>query len=1248
MPPVARVEQFELVSGEESARPAWGRFAFRRTARSSRRGDGHVPGSATGLRYAKVATACVGVLLVYWFGIILPLQRFGVKLWPIDGRFPEAHILLLEADQARPDAHGIVALQQGRLAAITPNLDGIAADGVRFTRAYSSTPICTPARLALLTGRSPFRHGMRSYQPHVPPPFEGRMELVQTLEALSYYTAVVGKNHYGVVGGEAAQAEGRPFEMHGFIESHLYEGLLEYDSRSSAFVRLDDYGEFFRKNCHECDPLDEGPVLSVRDDGTVAGSGETPRRAAWRDVPGATPFNSAKGYAWPHAEYLHPTAWTSATAVSVFARWNAIRDDTPKVSKPLFLKVSFHRPHSPYDPPERWLRRILERWDGIAAPAAGTWDAPATAAAECTARERRYCGASCGYQSYCGALPEHDARLVRAHYYASLSFVDEQAGLLLSAMRQAKNVWANTFVLYTSDHGDALGDHGLWRKGWPYEQVATVPFYVRWPNAFDGYLRVRRGSELQHLVELRDVFPTLASVAGVVDLPTAANSSSNPSEDAPDGRSLLPLLQGNQTAVATWRDTLLLELAMCNFNGTNWAALTDGRHKYVRHLNDGREQLFDLSRDPYEMRDLAADEPSTLAEWRARLYDRFAREGRGSKWSPTSTARCEEFEDLSRREQPAQALGAGEGRDAPAAARSTASVGKAPDGLPSGAATRPNIVLFLSDDQDLLLGGMQPMRRANALLAAEGAVFTNAFAHTPICGPSRAQLLTGRYLHNLKIDPTLPKPRPADENCMHVNTSLVTDHTFAKPLKAAGYTVGLFGKYLNWPADWKRHVPAGFDAWFANGGGDYLSPRFTARNLASLGYEDGEWQGTPSDYSTSVIGNVSVAWLEAVAPRPQPFFAYVAVKAAHEPYTPAPWYADHWEPEWPEREPRPPNWNCSSAERSKHHGVIATAPMLDGAAEAVITASFKNRWRTLLSFDDLIAAAHNAVKAAGALERTYFVLTSDHGFQLGQFNIPMDKRHVYDWDTRVPLVVSGPGIAPGGWQVSKPATLVDLAPTFLSLAGIAKPAAMDGRSLLPLLIDETDRSALAALRPATRAHVEQTDARRARSSWRSAVLLAHFFFTENVKCIGGCSACDDCRAHDSNCGDTLAGQTCWSTLGATWYQTPDACTGQCYPTESLANNFVALRHVGGQPGAANSEDTLYAEFQHGNLDIAPVDFSAPSHYEFFDVGAGDFWQMNNLYYDAQGQRATAERGETLDKLHELLRRWLSCAGDACP
>ena len=130
---------------------------------------------------------------------------------------------------------------------------------------------------------------------------------------------------------------------------------------------------------------------------------------------------------------------------------------------------------------------------------------------------------------------------------------------------------------------------------------------------------------MHQLVELRDVFPTLAELAGI---PLASDAKI-------DGASLLPLLlepeNRRRSALAGWRGILMLELAMCNA-GWNWAALTDGRFKYVRHLASGHEQLFDLSTDPHELHDRAHDDATTCSLWRERLAAEFQRERRGRKW----------------------------------------------------------------------------------------------------------------------------------------------------------------------------------------------------------------------------------------------------------------------------------------------------------------------------------------------------------------------------------------------------------------------------------------------------------------------------------------------------------------------------------------------------------------------------------------------------------------------------------------
>ncbi|KAL3927810.1 MAG: hypothetical protein SGPRY_002661, partial [Prymnesium sp.] len=1188
---------------------------------------------------------------------------------------PPPSILLIMADQVRLDAH--TQLPPHRFPfPLTPHLDRIASEGARFTRAYSSTPVCTPARLALLTGRSSWRHGMRSYQPSIPALNASRLELVSTLAANGYHTVSVGKNHFGLDRGTGEWAS------HGFSEQRLHEGLLMCDVRSPLFAARDHFNTFFASACPGCDPLAERPGSNA---------------SGWRSeqASGASPYNSWRGYVHPYRERLHPTRWTADAAIRVLENWLSSREKG-LTSQPIFLKVSFHRPHAPYDPPQRWVDRLrphvdrlpppvgsgnwARKWAGTAhnlssdskgpsspPPSLPTLPTRAGCSGEarrtgpsCTARLATWCGGHCGYQSFCGKLSHRDAVETRLLYFASMAFVDEQAGRVLDRLRSAPSLFFNSFVMYTSDHGDALGDHHLWRKGYPYENVASIPLYLRWPQAMEGDVKIPRGSNLSHLIELRDVFPTLAEVARI-SLPTDGSG--------PDGSSLLPLLGGG--GEVEWRKHLILELAECNFDGEafgiNWVSLTDGRMKYIWFLDSGEEQMFDLQSDPKEEWDLTLQQGSAglLSEWRSLLALEFEKEGRGSEWTSNGSLplqahrnQCSSFQfsphwigdaASQARDQlstSAAACEVNETTPSPTFDKSSPpSASAAASPLPHSA--YPNIVLVLTDDQDLMLGGgiptlgATPMPHTKRLLAEQGAVATNFFAHSPICCPSRAQLLTGKYLHNLKVDPRRLDSMPSGGNCMHVNvTGRVHNFTFAKWLQRVGYTVGCFGKWLNQVHDWNA-VPPGFDAWFVNGGGvrgaspelalDYIAPRFHARHLSHLGIHDGVWKGGVNDYSTAVIGNVSLAWLSDVATGERPFFAYIAPKAAHEPFTPAPWYRDHWDPSWPSREPITPNWNCSKQQRAAHHSPIAHNPMITERAASVITGTFRNRWRTLMSVDDVVLSAVRACEAAGVEQRTYFALSSDHGFQLGQLNILMDKRQVYDWNTRIPLIFRGPGI-PAGSVLRHAATLVDLAPTWLGLAGVEQPAEMDGRSLVPLLVNASDRNVPLVVRT----HLRMEGGQSSQLLWREGVLIEHLFVSENIKCVANCTSCAECRreSRDINCISPDVERACWATAGASWVGYPTSCSSECYPTETVDNNFIALRHIGrGEFG-----DSLYAEFQTGEQDMGEVDFSRPpSFVEFFNV-TRDPWQMQNL------RSATSRFQQTIrDRLHTSL----ACTGKSC-
>ena len=251
----------------------------------------------------------------------------------------------------------------------------------------------------------------------------------------------------------------------------------------------------------------------------------------------------------------------------------------------------------------------------------------------------------CGPQdksAWCGLMPPPEQQLGRRAYYANVAFIDEWVGNIMAAL-DGTGALERTFIIWTADHGDGQADHFHWRKGFPYQFSANVPFLLRWPASHRG-ATIPRGTVSPLVVELRDVFPTLLDAAG--------GMGTVPPGHKVDGTSLLCLLgdasgagcshavPGNSTAPRQgWRPWLDLEHSTC-YNATNhWSALTDGRMKYIFNACPDctfppREQLFNLTADPGERHGLHADPKyaAELSKWRGRMVAQFEAEGRGPQW----------------------------------------------------------------------------------------------------------------------------------------------------------------------------------------------------------------------------------------------------------------------------------------------------------------------------------------------------------------------------------------------------------------------------------------------------------------------------------------------------------------------------------------------------------------------------------------------------------------------------------------
>ena len=255
-------------------------------------------------------------------------------------------------------------------------------------------------------------------------------------------------------------------------------------------------------------------------------------------------------------------------------------------SAPFFLNISMIDPHPPLTPPSVYYDRYIDR--ELPDPVVGDW------APEFDGPQK---GLDPNASEIC--LDKHDMQCSRAAYYGMINFIDEQIGRLYQYASRALN---DCLILFTSDHGEMLGDHNLFRKTWPYEASARVPFIARAPRSWGLPSEVQCDSP----VGIQDIMPTFLDAAGV-DIPETCT-----------GKSLLPIMRGEASSV---REVLHGEHSGCYANDQGNQYITDGKHKYIWYTQTGREHLFNLEDDPDECRDLALteDADSLLHPWRNRM-----------------------------------------------------------------------------------------------------------------------------------------------------------------------------------------------------------------------------------------------------------------------------------------------------------------------------------------------------------------------------------------------------------------------------------------------------------------------------------------------------------------------------------------------------------------------------------------------------------------------------------------------------
>jgi N-acetylglucosamine-6-sulfatase len=357
--------------------------------------------------------------------------------------------------------------------------------------------------------------------------------------------------------------------------------------------------------------------------------------------------------------------------------------------------------------------------------------------------------------------------------------------------------------------------------------------------------------------------------------------------------------------------------------------------------------------------------------------------------------------------------------------------------LPGAAAggKRPNIVFILTDD--LALNTVQFMPHVLEM-QKKGVTFANYFVTDSLCCPSRSSIFTGRFPHDTGIFTNTGK----DGGFQAFHNRHEEQATFATALASAGYRTAMMGKYLNGYKPQNDPPETGWSLWEVAGNG---YPQFNYDfsdngKFIRAGHE-------PGDYLTDVLAAKAVDFVKQSAG--SPFAIEVATFSPHAPYTPAPRDADAFPGL---RAPRTAAFNA--APDASMPQWLKAHPELSAGAIARIDADFRKRAQSVQAVDKMIGELEDAVASIGEAGNTYFVFSSDNGYHMGEHRLMPGKMTAFDTDIHVPLIVIGPGIAPGR-VVQDIADNIDLNPTFAEIGGLAAAANVDGRSLVPLLHGQT-------------------------------------------------------------------------------------------------------------------------------------------------------------------------------------------------